>query len=140
MGSKPILFPLFLGLLFIGCGHPLQNNANSVAREIGIPKLRADLKVAVEAAAEQHSISSTAWPESIRRFNPIGLEHHMNGIVIVLKRSGKEQEGLLVLFDPKGAPGAGGSGASYEALGEGLFWCFEKFRTPFIRSNLGTNG
>jgi hypothetical protein len=54
----------------------------------------------------------------------------MEGVLIVASRVGREQEGLLVMLNAKDDPGAGGSGASYDSLGDGLFWCVEKIRTP----------
>jgi hypothetical protein len=36
--------------------------------------------------------------------------------------------GLLILPDAKSEAGPGGSGVSYERVGDGLFWCTEKLR------------
>lgn len=135
MSFQPTASVLFLSLLFLGCSFGLQQKAKKTADETGIPKLRSDLKSIGETTTNQNQIPSAVWPESIRRFNPISLEYHMGGIVIVLKRSGKDQEGLLVMLDPNEDPGGGGSGASYDRLGEGLFWCSEKVRTPFRAPN-----
>ena len=56
----------------------------------------------------------------------------MGGVLIVVSRGGREQEGLLVMPDPNGDPGGGGSGVSYSSLGDGMFWCTEKLRASYI--------
>jgi hypothetical protein len=63
----------------------------------------------------------------------------MNGVLIVLGKAFREQRGLLVMLDPNEDPGAGGSGVGYERLGEGLYWCNETIRTPFIPPAQRTN-
>ena len=69
----------------------------------------------------------------------MSVQLHMTGVLVVLSRADREQHGLLVMLDPKDDPGAGGSGAGYDSLGEGLFWCWEKIRTPYIPPSLRTN-
>ena len=64
---------------------------------------------------------------------------HMTGVLVVRSRADREQHGLLVMLDPKDDPGAGGSGVSYDSLGEGLFWCAEKIRAPYIPPSQRTN-
>jgi len=127
-------------MLAIGCSRSTQSRAVNIAREVGVSKLRTDLQsLAALPEGQQHNIPQSAWPESVRRFEPLAVQLHMSGVLIVSSRAGQEQEGLLVLLDPKDDPGAGGSGPSYESLGDGLFWCVEKIRTPYIPPAQGTN-
>ncbi len=138
MRIRYALHALILSLIVAGCG--AQSRAVNTAQEIGISKLRADL-VALRASplAAQHGISEAAWPASVRRLQPLAVQRHMGGVLIVLSRGGREQEGLLVMPDLKDDPGGGGSGASYSSLGEGMFWCIEKLRAPYIPTDEGTN-
>jgi hypothetical protein len=130
MPIQPIMCALLLSIFAVGCGAS-RSRAVDVAHEVGVSKLRADLQAVVALpAGQQHEIPKTAWPSSVQRFKPLAVERHMGGIVIVLSRGGREQEGLLVMLDAKDDPGAGGSGAGYDALGDGLFWCWEKLRAP----------
>jgi hypothetical protein len=88
----------------------------------------------------EYEIPKAAWPESIKRFQPLSVQAHVSGALIVISRVDREQHGLLVMLDPKGDPGAGGSGAGYDSLGDGLFWCWEKIRRPYIPPSQRTNG
>ena len=69
----------------------------------------------------------------------MSVQLHMTGVLVVLSRAERLQHGLLVMLDPKDDPGGGGSGVSYDSLGDGLFWCSEKIRTPFIPPSERTN-
>lgn len=116
----------------VGCSSS-RSRAISIARDIGVAKLRADLQaLAASPAGQQHEIPQSAWPESVRRFQPLSVQRHMNGVLMVFSRAEREQEGMLVMLDASEDPGSGGSGVSYDSLGEGLFWCVEKIRTPYI--------
>lgn len=131
MQIRASLYALLLGTLVIGCGRSPQSDAVGVAREVGISKLRADLKtLAVSPAGQQYDIAQSAWSDSVRRFRPMAVHLHGEGVFIVLSPAGREreQEGLLVMLDPQNDPGGGGSGVRYENLGNGLYWCWEKVR------------
>ncbi|MBA4146862.1 MAG: hypothetical protein H0X66_02020 [Verrucomicrobia bacterium] len=127
-----ILFIFSIAALLLGC-----NNASSVlskAREAGIPSLRKDLeKLATSNESASHDIPQASWPASVRRMKPIAVEHHNEGLLLVYKKSERNQEGLLVMLDVNKDPGSGGSGVSYESLRDGLFWCREKIRTPQMK-------
>jgi hypothetical protein len=139
MQFRHVVFMFVLGALAFGCGAS-RSRAVDVARKVGVPTLRGDLQVVVASpAGHQHQIPQTAWPESVQRFRPLAVELHMKGVLIVLTRSGRVQEGLLVMLDPKDDPGAGGSGAGYDSVGDGLYWCWEKIRTPYISQGQRTN-
>ena len=121
-----------LAFVAVGCASS-RSRAVSIAYDVGVSKLRADLQTLVASPdGQQHEIPQTAWPESVRRFQPLSVQRHMTGVLVVLSRADREQHGLLVMLDPKDDPGAGGSGVGYDNLGDGLFWCWEKIRTPYI--------
>ena len=127
---KTYLTVALLAFVAVGCSSS-RSRAISVAHEIGVSKLRADLQaLAASPAGQQHEIPQTAWPESVRRFQPLSVQRHMNGVLMVFSRAEREQQGMLVMLDASEDPGSGGSGVSYDSLGEGLFWCVEKIRTP----------
>jgi hypothetical protein len=139
MPPRYIVYAMLFAFAAVGCGGS-HSRAISLAHDIGVSKLRADLQALVASpAGRQHEIPKSEWPESLRRFQPLAVERHMTGVLVVLNRADREQEGLLVMLDPKDDPGAGGSGASYDALGDGLFWCWEKIRDPYIPQSQGTN-
>ena len=130
---------MFLSIFAVGCDAS-RSRAVDVAHEVGVPKLRADLQTVVASpAGQKHEIPKTAWPSSVQRFKPLAVERHMSGVLIVLSRGGRKQEGLLVMLHAKDDPGAGGSGAGYDGLGDGLFWCWEKLRDPYIPMEQRTN-
>ena len=132
MRFRHITCALLLGVLAIGC-ESRQSRALSIARDGGLPDLRADLQALVAASVnEQSDIPSNTWPASVQRFQPINVQRHMGGVLIVATRVGRNQEGLLVMLDPKDDPGIGGSGVSYQSHGDGLFWCNEKIRQQYI--------
>ena len=126
-----------LALTASGCG----TGALRTAKEIGVPKLRADIQALVTASAGQKGseIPEAAWPESVRRFKPLAVQRHMDGVLIVTTRVGRHQEGLLVMLDEKEDPGSGGSGVDYDSLEDGLFWCSEKIRDAYIPPEERTN-
>lgn len=131
MPTRYALCVLLLSLLAFGCSRSPQSRAASIAREIGVTKLRTDLQaLTASPAGQQHDIPQTAWPASVQRFQPLAVQLHMEGVLIVASRAGREQEGLFVMLNPKDDPGGGGSGVSYDSLGDGLFWCVEKIRVP----------
>lgn len=118
---RHVFCALLLALVVVGCGGA-RSHAIKITRDIGALKLRADLQTLVDSpAGNQHEIPQAAWPESVRRFQPLAVQLHMTGVLIVLSRAGREQEGLLVMLNPRDDPDAGGSGAGYEVLGDGLF-------------------
>ena len=125
-----LLVAALLAFVAVGCGSS-RSHAISIAHEICVSKLRADLQaLAASPAGQQHEIPKTAWPESVRRFQPLSVQRHMNGMLIVFSHAEREQQGMLVMLDATEDPGSGGSGVSYDNLCEGLFWCVEKIRTP----------
>ena len=139
MTLRHIFCAVLLAFVAVGCGSS-RSRAVRIAHEIGVSKLRTDLQTLVASpSGKQHEIAQAAWPESIRRFEPLSVQLHMTGVLVVFSRADREQHGLLVMLDPKDHPGAGGSGVSYDSLGEGLFWCSEKIRTPYIPPSQRTN-
>lgn len=132
MQIRASLLALLLGIFVIGCSRSPKSDAVVVAREVGVSKLREDLKaLAASPAGQQYEIPQSAWPDSVRRFRPMAVHLHGEGVFIVLSPAGRgdrEQEGLLVMLDLKNDPGGGGSGVRYESLGNGLHWCWEKVR------------
>lgn len=127
-------------LVFIGLGCGRHSHALSLVREIGINELRNDLIVTASAAGNVSDIPQSAWPDSVRRFKPLAVGRHMGGVLIVTSRSGREQEGLLVMLDSEDDPGTGGSGASYDRIrSDGVFWCIEKIRDEYIPLDQRTN-
>lgn len=140
MQIRPVLCALILSLLAVGCSRSPQSRAASIAREVGVTKLRADLQaLTVSPSGQQHDIPPTAWPASVQRFQPLAVQLHMDGVLIVASRAGRDQEGLLVMLNPKEDPGPGGSGVDYDSLGDGLFWCVEKIRARYIPLDQRTN-
>jgi len=138
MRIRYTLLALLLSLFVAGCS--AQSRAVNTVQEIGISKLRADLvALRASAAATQHEIPEPAWPASVRRLQPLAVQRHMGGVLVVLSRGGREQEGLLVMPNPKDDPGGGGSGVSYSSLGDGMYWCIEKLRAPYIAPDERTN-
>lgn len=136
---RHIFCVMLLSVLAFGCGGS-RSRAVNLAHEVGISKLRSDLQAVVASPAGQnHQIPQTAWPQSVQRFRPLAVERHMRGVLIVLSKGGREQRGLLVMLDPKEDPGAGGSGVGYDSLGDGLYWCWEKYRDEYIPPNERTN-
>lgn len=138
MQIRASLFALLLGIFVIGCSRSPKSGAVVVAREVGVSKLREDLKaLAASPAGQQYEIAQSAWPDSVRRFRPMAVHPHGEGVFIVLSPAGREreQEGLLVMLDPQNDPGGGGSGVRYESLGNGLYWCLEKVRVRAPRPN-----
>ena len=134
-----LIIAFVVGLLLgVACGP--RANAVRIAHEVGVSKLRDDL-VALVASPEgqRHEISQNVWPESVRKLQPLAVQHHMSGVLIVLNQSRRQQAGLLVMLDSKDEPGPGGSGVDYDTLGDGLFWCSEKIRTPYIPPDQRTN-
>lgn len=128
----------FLALIGIGCGRHSQ--ALALVREIGVNELRIDLIDTVSAAGNVAEIPQSAWPESVRRFQPLAVERHMGGVLIVMSRSGRKQEGLLVMLDSEDDPGSGGSGVTYDRIrSDGVFWCIEKIRAEYIPPEQRTN-
>src|SRR5687767_12489499 len=92
-----------------------RSRAFSIAHIVGVSKFRADLHaLAASPAGQQDEIPQTSWPESVRRFQPMSVQLHMTGVLIVLSRADREQHGLLVMLDTKDEVGAGGSGVGYE--------------------------
>lgn len=129
---RHIFCAVLVAFVAVGCGSS-RSRAVSIAYEVGVPKLRADLQALVASpAGQQHEIPQTAWPDSVRRFQPMSVQLHMTGVLIVVSHADREKEGLLVMLDAKDDPGGGGSGVSYDSVGDGLFWCVEKIRTPYI--------
>ena len=129
---------VLLCVLLLGCDG--SSSALRTAQEIGVPRLRHDLQALVASpAGQQHDIPQPAWPESVSKFRPLAVQLHMNGVLIVLGKALKEQQGLLVMLNPNEDPGAGGSGVDYESLGEGLYWCRETIRAAFIPPAQRTN-
>src|ERR1043165_8342704 len=129
---------VFTAALLAGCSGP--SSALGTAHEVGVSKLRQDLqRLAKSQAGQQHNIPQSAWPDSVLRFHPQAVQLHMNGILIVLGRAAKQQRGLLVMLEPNEDPGTGGSGVGYESLGEGLYWCNETIRAPFVPPTQRTN-
>jgi hypothetical protein len=141
MPIRHLVCVLLLSLLTAGCSRSPQSRAGSIAREVGVANLRADLQtLTASPAGQQHDIPPTAWPASVRRFHPLAVQRHMEGVLIILSRVGREQEGLVVMLDPRNDPGSGGSGVSYERLRrDGVFWCVEKIREPYIPPEERTN-
>jgi hypothetical protein len=139
MRLRHIFCSVVLAVVVVGCGDS-RSRVVGIAHEVGVSKLRADLHALVASPAGQHhEIPQTAWPDSVRRFQPLSVQRHMTGMLIVLSRVDREQQGLLVMPDPKDDPGSGGSGVSYDRLGDSLFWCSEKIRVPFIPPGQKTN-
>lgn len=138
--SVHYIFPVVLiALVCLGCGSG-RSRAISVVREIGINELRNDLILTVSGTKGQHEIPQSSWPESVRRFQPLSVQKHMGGVLIVINRVGREQEGLLVMLDPNDDPGSGGSGVSYDRLrGDGVFWCVETVRNRYVPPAQRTN-
>jgi len=129
MQPPHVLCVALLAFAAAGCGDG-RSRAVSIARDVGLPKLRADLYTLVTSpTGHQHEIPQTVWPESVRRFRPLSVQLHAPGVLLVLHRAYPEQRGLLVLLDADDDPGAGGSGTGYEGLGDGLFWCREQVRS-----------
>jgi hypothetical protein len=69
----------------------------------------------------------------------MAVQHHGDGILLVLSKFMRKQEGFLIMLDPNADPGIGGSGVSYQSLGDGFFWCFEKIRTRPISTDQQVN-
>jgi hypothetical protein len=127
-----------LALVGLGCGR--HSHALSLVREIGINELRNDLIVTVSANGTLAEIPQSAWPDSVKRFQPLAVERHMGGVLIVTSRSGRKQEGLLVMLDSEDDPGGGGSGVIYDKIrSDGVFWCIEKIRVEYIPPEQQTN-
>ncbi len=98
-------------------------------RSYGVGPLRADL---LDLARAPDGITkSDSWPESVRALRPLSVQPHRGGVLLVVRESARMQHGLLIMLDAEGDPGAGGSGVGYEALGEGMFWCWQKKRAVF---------
>ncbi|HAV63828.1 MAG TPA: hypothetical protein DCY13_15865 [Verrucomicrobiales bacterium] len=132
MHFPSIFFGAVLAVVAIGCGGP-RSNAVDLVQDIGVSEIRADLQTLVASpAGRQHEIPPTAWPESIRRLQPVSVHLHMTGVLMVFSRTEREQHGLLFMLNSADDPGAGGSGVVYENLGDGLFWCTEKLRSAYL--------
>ena len=113
----------------------MEEDSRKILAEVGVVRLREDLqRTTAVPEAQSHEVPRSIWPESVKRFSPVALQHHGEGVLLVLARSGRSQEGLLVMIDPKADPGTGGSGVGYKPLGEGIFWCWEKMRIPYRTS------
>jgi hypothetical protein len=131
MSHRHILCAVLVALIGFGCGSS-RSRAISLAHEAGINELRNDLIAAVSGGEKQHELPQATWPESVQRFQPLSVQRHTGGILIVIIQADREQEGLLIMLDPKDDPGSGGSGVSYERIrSEGVFWCVEKVRAPW---------
>jgi hypothetical protein len=130
MAHRLAIFALLLSLAVSGCGGD-RSNALSTAHAVGLPQLRTELQaLAASLAGQKSAIPPSAWPKSVQRFKPVAVQLHLSGVLIVLGQSGRVQQSLLVVSDPKDDPGDGGSGVSYERLGDGLYWCVEQIRMP----------
>ena len=93
-----LAFAIVSGLL-MGCGG--SSGDLRTAHEVGVPKLRQDLRTLAQSpAGQQHEIPQPAWPESVRRFRPKAVELHMNRVLIVRGKAFNKQWGLLVMLDP----------------------------------------
>src|SRR6267378_4124159 len=99
MTLRHILCAVLLALVAVGCGGS-RSRAVSIAHDVGVSKLRADLQALVASpAGHQQEIPPTAWPECVRRFQPLSVQLHMTGVLVVLSRADREQHGLLVMLD-----------------------------------------
>src|SRR5262245_8945598 len=139
MTFRHICCAVFVALVGFGCGGSRSRTMN-IAREIGINELRLDLTLLVSAEGSQQEIPQADWSEYVRRFRPLAVQRHMGGVLIVISRVGRQQEGLLVMLDSKDNPGSGGSGVSYDRIrSDGVFWCVEKIRDGYIPPERRTN-
>ena len=137
MTLRPIFYAMLVALIGFGCGNS-RSRAIGIVREIGFNELRLDLTLTVSDRSA-HEIPQTEWSEYVRRFHPVAVQRHMGGVLIVISRVGREQEGLLVMLNREDDPGSGGSGASYDKIRDGLFWCVETIRDPYIPLEQRTN-
>src|SRR5262245_2105984 len=94
---------VLVALIGFGCGG-YRSRTMKLAREIGINELRLDLTLLVSAEGAQQEIPEASWSEYVRRFRPLAVQRHMGGVLIVVSRVGRQQEGLLVMLDSKGDP------------------------------------
>ena len=79
-----------VALLADGCGS--RSRARSVAHEIGVPNLRSDLQTLVASpAGQQHEIAKATLPASVQRFQPIAVQRHMGGVLIVTRKVRRER-------------------------------------------------
>jgi len=138
MTIRCIFCVVFVAFVGFGCDSP-RSRAIGLVREIGISELRNDLILAVSVEGKRHEIPRATWPESVRRFQPMSVQRHMGGILIVTSHVGREQEGLLIMLDSKDDPGSGGNGVSYDRIRDGVFWCVEKIRDSYISPEQRTN-
>ena len=95
----------------------VSTKVSRVGRDKLVREARGLIQIAKDAHIQTNTIPKSLWPSVFHSFEPVEVQYHMFGILIVTEKVKVDDLGVYVIVENRGDPPEGGSGVSYHKIG-----------------------